>query len=440
MQLPVAFHLAPPAQIEEEAAFIARHFRRNAVLYMIGIAMAALTGLFGNISMLVPSLVLQLHGPHWLSLFPMVATMSLAYVPVVLMGWIMRPSSSRVRLYSLSLFPMYLPLLIPSVALLLNASQAVLIGSIFIGFALSSIGQGLTILPCWDLFARIFPIQTRGAIVGWSTGLTQFLNLVSSIGVALLVGANSTALAWLPDHAKGILAGWSSVVPFPRNYGISLLIYILGGLGFLAALGRMKEYRHPHAGRRLPFRQYLRELGTILQRDTGFRRLLAGSLLGSSLTSSMPLLLLYAVSQRGFSPDRIPLLLPISACVSIPLSLLFGHGSGKIGPHRIAALCTGLVIAGWFTAMFAHNGVLIAALTAGSFAGLLYSYQLVAIMNHAPAGQTHHYLTLFYAGAMVMGLAPLALNTLLPVAPQLVPVAVITLAAATGSLLLYRQK
>ncbi|MBI2438008.1 MAG: hypothetical protein HYV36_04245, partial [Lentisphaerae bacterium] len=284
MQSPMASHLDPSAEIQEEAAFIARHFRRNAGLYMTSVSLSALTGLFGDMSMLVPSLVLKLHGPHWLSLFPMVAVMSLAYVPVVVMGWIMRPDTSRVRLYSLSLLPMFLPLLIPAAALLLNAGQTTLIGSIFIGFALAAIGQGLTILPCWDLFARIFPQRTRGTIVGWSTGLIQLLNLAASIAVALLVGADSTALAWLPAHIKETLAGWSSVAPFPRNYGISLLINIVGGLGCVAVLRRMKEYRHAHAGPRLPIRQYLRELGAILQRDTGFRRLLAGTLLGSSLT------------------------------------------------------------------------------------------------------------------------------------------------------------
>ncbi|MBI2440824.1 MAG: MFS transporter [Lentisphaerae bacterium] len=440
MQPPAPLPIVPPAAPQEETAFIARHFRRNTRLYLTSISLSALTGSFGDMSMLVPSLVLKLNGPRWLSLFPMVAIMSLAYVPAIIMGWVMRPDTSRVRLYSFSILSMFLPLLIPSTALLLNAGRTTLIGSIFIGCALAAIGQGLTILPCWDLFARIFPQQTRGTIIGWSTGLAQLLNLVASIAVALLVGANSTALAWLPDRAREILAGWSSVAPFPRNYGISLLINITGGLVCATVLRRIKEYRHPHAGPRLPIRQYLGELRAILQRDTGFRRLLAGTVIGASLTSSMPLLLLYAVSQRGFTPDRIPLLLPISASVFIPVALLFGHLAAKIGPHRIAALCAGLVIAGWSTAMVAHNGILIVALIAGNFASTLYTYQIVAIMNHAPAGQTHRYLTLFYAGALVMGLTPLALNALLPLAPQLVPVAVITLATVTGSLLLMRSK
>ena len=407
-----------------------RCLKRNVGLYAASVVVNFLTYAFGDPSILLSTLAMKYDAPSWLIIFPMTAIMSIAYLPAIIMGWRLRPEMSRRRLYAGTLFLMYLPFVLPIVVLAAGADRSTVLTALFVGTFASALGQGLTILPCWDLFARLFPPHIRGVMVGSAAALGQMASLVGGPLAAGLASADTPLPGWFPQWLVGWMHSLNAHLPFPRNYAVSLVIYLLGGWVYTLIILQMHENMPlPAAGSVVhpSFRQYLVRLRSAVAASASMRRLCVGGLCAAGLVATQPLLLVYTTQFRGFDRAQATLLLAITPWVMIPFSLLLGYLSQKTGPRKIVAAAAVAVACAWTAASLLHGNAVLIPLIFGSFVNVLYSFVLVCFMNAAPHGETHDYLAAYYAGGLVAGLNPFLLNALMKLAPTTVVILVVLL-------------
>src|SRR4051812_18611085 len=108
---------------EGQEQFLARHARRNYWLYLLIVLISVGGSPFGDMAVFVPTLAMKLQAPSWIVALPTVVDYSLAFVPILLMGWLMGPATSRTRVYSWSVASMYLPILVLGGALVMAPSN-----------------------------------------------------------------------------------------------------------------------------------------------------------------------------------------------------------------------------------------------------------------------------------------------------------------------------
>lgn len=384
-----------------EEAFALEHLRRNTLLYSAAILANGLAYPFGDPSVLVSNLALKLGAPGWLAVFPTVSIFTVAYLPLVFVAWAMRPSAPYRKLYALALVPMQLPWLLLAAALIAapaGRAPALMLGACT---ALSALGQGLTILPCWCLFARIFPADRRGGIMGRAVGLSQLAGLAGSAGAAWLVSPGGP-------------------LPYPFNYALSLAIFVAGGGVFVVFLLRLRERPPPRAEDppRLPLRAYVAALAAPLRGDSALRRVLGAAVFGAALFGISPLFLVHAKTLHGFTDRHVSLLMAARPWLIVPSAFAAGHLAPRVGERRIVAFLAALLLAAAALAPFAEGLWQLAPLLLSLYAPLLYSFVLVTVMNAAPAaGRTADAMTLFYMVVLIPSLAPLLFSALLPRAP-----------------------
>src|SRR5438477_11784617 len=82
--------------------FLNRFGRRNYWLYLLIVLVSLGGSPFGDMAVFVPTLAMKLKAPSWIVALPTVVDYSLAYVPIVLLGWLMGPGTSRTKVYSWS--------------------------------------------------------------------------------------------------------------------------------------------------------------------------------------------------------------------------------------------------------------------------------------------------------------------------------------------------
>src|SRR5438477_7768479 len=131
--------------------FLNRFGRRNYWLYLLIVLISVGGSPFGDMAVFVPTLAMKLNAPSWIVALPTVVDYSIAFVPILLMGWLMGPAVSRTKVYSWSVAGMYVPILVLGAALFLAPSERVLVIVFCLTVIVYSLGLGVTILPCWDL-------------------------------------------------------------------------------------------------------------------------------------------------------------------------------------------------------------------------------------------------------------------------------------------------
>src|SRR5690242_1312118 len=108
---------------DESQQYLARYARRNYALYMLTVLVSLSASSFGDMTVFVPTLAINLHAPSWVVTFPMVAGMSIAYAPTLLVAWLMGPRVSRTRAYAGSVALMYVPIAVLSIFLFKGGSD-----------------------------------------------------------------------------------------------------------------------------------------------------------------------------------------------------------------------------------------------------------------------------------------------------------------------------
>jgi hypothetical protein len=404
----------PDLNLEQEA-YLSRYARRNYIQYLLVILFSLSASSFGDMSVFVPSLAMRLHAPSWLVAFPMVAGLSIAYAPALLVGWLLGPRTSRAKAYAWSVALMYVPILVLAVFLFRGGSNRLLL-PIFTGaIVLYSIAMGVSILPCWDLFSRIFPDSTRPKIIGHAGALGQVATLLSA-GVA----------AWLISSR--------SPLPHPKNYAAAMVIFATGGLISAGIILRMKEYIPPEpAEHDRSFRAYLRSIARILRTDRPFVSILKVVALAYTVAAVFPVVLSHARLHRGFAgANDLALLVAVRPYFSIPFCLLCGYVAQRIGPARLASILAALIALAIPLALGAWGRWQLIPLFLVLLGETMSTYAMLAVMRRAPAGMMHQYLAIYFTACMIPGLAPIGLGWLLDRWPQAAMLLIFLIAAAAA--------
>lgn len=392
--------------------YLSRYSRRNYLLYMLVILFSLSGSSFGDMSVFVPSLAMRLHAPSWLVALPMVAGLSIAYAPTLIVGWLLGPRTSRAKAYAWSVALMYIPILILAIFLFRGGSNEFLL-PIFAGaIVLYSVAMGVTILPCWDLFSRIFPESKRPKIVGHANALGQVATLLSA-GVA----------AWLISPR--------SPLPMPKNYAAAMLIFATLGLFSAFTILRMKEFIPPetHSHDR-SFRTFLRSIRSILRNDRAFIAILRPVALAYAVAAVFPVILAHAERFRGFSDKvDVPILVATRPYVAIPSVLAFGYIAQWIGPGRLASILAAVISLAIPLALTTWGRWQLLPIFLVMVGESMSTYALLAVMKRAPAALMHQYLAIYFTACMIPGLAPLGLAWLLDRAPQAALLAICLIAA-----------
>lgn len=412
-----------PQNLDQEA-YLARYGRRNYILYMLVIMFSLSGSSFGDMTVFVPSLAMRLNAPSWLVAFPMVAGLSIAYAPALLVGWLLGPRVSRAKAYAWSVALMYLPILVLAVFLFRGGSNELLL-PIFTGaIILYSLAMGITILPCWDLFSRIFPESRRAKVVGHAGALGQVATLISAGAAAWLISSKSP-------------------LPHPKNYAAAMLIFSTGGLICAAIILRMKEFIPPEPeGHDRSLKAYLRSIACILRTDRSFVAILKVVALAFTMAGVFPVVLSHAQKYRGFSAENdMALLVGIKPYFAIPFVLLCGYAAQRIGPGRLAAILAGLIALAIPLAMGLWGRLQLIPLVLVLLGEAMSIYTLLAVMRRAPAGLMHQYLAIYFTACMIPGLAPLGLAWLLDRWPEVAMSMIMVIAASVscGLFLVERQ-
>jgi hypothetical protein len=399
---------------EGQEQFLARHARRNYWLYLLLVLISLGGSPFGDMAVFVPTLAIKLKAPSWIVALPTVVDYSVAYLPILLMGWLMGPGVSRTKVYSWSVAAMYLPILVLGAALFAGTSDRVLVIVFCWSVVVYSLAMGVTILPCWDLFARIFPDSRRGKMMGQAGAVGQAATLLTA-GVA------------------GWLISTHSPLTFPKNYAAAMLVFSINGLIAAGVIRGLREYVPTIEDETSTFGEYLRGLLTIVRSDHAFTWTLAASMLAMMLAGISPVVLAYAVKYGGFVGDNDKaLLVGVKPYVLIPAVLLFGYLAQRFGPARVAGGLAALIACASPVALVVRGKAQLAPMLLVFAGANVWFYALLSAMRCAKSQQMHQYLSIFFTVCMIPGLAPLGLAWMVdrqPVVAMVLIMVIATMAA-----------
>jgi MFS family permease len=378
----------------------AEHLKRNSWVYVLSVVVTSLAGSFGDLGVVVPSLLIKLEAPGWLVSFPMVATVSLAYLPVVPMGWWLRAEHSRKRLYMGTCGLMCVMLLVLVVPLFMGVSRETMLVCVFVSTLLYSLAAGLSILPCWDLFGRVFAERERPRLAGIATGVGQVFGVLS-----------------------GVAAGWilSPGGPFeyPMDYAVSMALFVFGSVCYIGCIAFFHEPRvTEQVESREGFTAYLKGLVGLAARDRAFGRTLLAACTGAMIVAVGPLALTYATRHGGFKEEWVGWLVGLKPCVGVLIVLAVTRMSSRVTAQGIAMMFAILAAAGLGLLVICRGVWLLLPLVLVGQAFSMYSFCILAVMRHAGSGQTHRHLSVFYALAFFCGLMPLGLGWLMDRQPM----------------------
>lgn len=203
----------------------------------------------------------------------------------------------------------------------------------FVLFAIAAAGGSLN-LPVWfDLIAKITPVRRRGRLFAYRT--------VIGAGLGILGG-------WVVER---ILASVSAPQSFALLFGITFGVMMVSYM----FLWLLREGGEPTLPRRIPYREYLRSLPSILRAQRNFRNFLIGEALLVTATMVEAFFAVDAIETFNLSDayaGRFTIVVMSSMLVG---TLLFGYAADRLG-HRlnlILAACWMLI--GCVAALFAQS-------------------------------------------------------------------------------------
>lgn len=377
-------------------------FRRNLKLYMVSFAIQALTGGFSPLGIIGVNLMLNLHAPSWMAVLPSIATTSIGYLPVVLMGWLLHPGKPKKKIYAALCFPLYGMLLVLGLSLFLRGSESFLQVMLLLLMLAFAMFIGMIVLPFWDIYYRAFPESRRGRVLGLQGSLTSIVGIVAAPLVAWMIST------------KAPLA-------FPVNYSAGMIFGCLGGWVSVVLLVMLKDLVpqpvDAATSPRRSFRRFVGDLAGIVRSDRQYVRFLSAAIVAGMISSVGVLMLVFAKKMRGVEDNHVALFIAMGPYIGIPSSALFGWLSDRIGAKRVCSIAALLMLVGIVLGPLLYGIWQVIPLTLIGFGGVIYGFVLVAILNHAPPGRNQDYLSVYYLASIIPGLVPLALVRLMDARP-----------------------
>ncbi len=178
----------------------------------------------------------------------------------------------------------------------------------------------------WDVLAKAIPARRRGRVLGASTALRGAV----SIGVGLLLAH------LLGDSGPG----------FPTAYTIC---FAAAGGCFMLSLASWTFVVEPAESvepQRPTWREYARQIQSILHESSPFRRLLTVRLLSGFNGLALGFFGLFGIDQLGFAPATLGIFAMVQTVSGILAGLWFARVSERTGNHRIVQIATLISLTG----------------------------------------------------------------------------------------------
>ena len=277
----------------------------------------------------------------------------------------------------------------------------------------------IDLLPCWDLFARIFSDDRRAKVTGQAQALGKFAQMLSAGTAAWLISSKSP-------------------LAFPTNYAAAMLIFAIGGLISAAVILFMKEYLPPVpreatevSDRSLG--KFLRDTRSILRSDRSWVASLRIVAMSSTVAAVYPVVQIYVQKYRGFSgPDDLAWFIGVQPYIGIPFALLCGYLAHRLGPTLVAGMLCVLMALGIPMAFLLWGRWEMISLFMILLGETMSMYAILVVMLRAPDRLMHQYLAIFFTACVIPGLAPLALAKLSDYAPNVVMLLIMLICAAVA--------
>lgn len=387
--------------LTEQDLFAQKHLKTNLGLYMATMGTLAFCGAFGDTGTIIQNLALKLHAPLWLATFPAIAATSIGFLPAVILGGLLRPGSPKKAIYAAMCMPFYGAFLVLAIGLLVTENPAILRGVLFCCALVTALATGGLVLPYWEIFYKVFPASVRGRVIGHGGGLMGFISIFSA-----------AIAAWLISGKPIPFLNVNSAPPaFPLNYSLGLIVFWIGGVASVGMILLYREYRVPQAevAASRSFGQYAASLWDILHNDRSFRTFIGGAVLAATIANAAVLIQGYALTQRAFTEQHLSILILLRPIIAIPSAIVFGHLTDRFGARRMCALNGFLALVGIAIAPLLSGLWMLIPIILSGYAGGIYSFVMVGILNHAPQGRNQDYLCAYYLVIMLPGLLPIFL-------------------------------
>lgn len=250
-------------------------------------------------------------------------------------------------------------LVLAALAALLTDDLPLITMAFFLSFMAFHTLDGFSVVPWLELSAKSIPPRRRGSFFG----LIMFGGGLSSIVVGVVV-------SMILNHPD---------LPFPRNYGILVLIELITLICGVTFLFLVKEKPDEVVAEERGLLKSLGSVPAIIRGDHNFGRLMVIQLLTSCYGMVLPFYAIYALSRLGSKEGFSGLFLSFQMLGRLLAGFLWGR-LGDMGHNRRIIQCT--------ISMFLVSPILAAATGAFQFSrtGLEYTSLLIFALLGASMG------------------------------------------------------
>jgi hypothetical protein len=191
----------------------------------------------------------------------------------------------------------------------------------FIIFIMSSLVNSLGGLPFLEVVSKTIPPVRRGVFFAWRLGLAGILSVAASF-----------LTRWLLDPKNGI--------PFPHNYGILAIFFLLFAVSGLVVFFFVQEPEDKVLLPKVSVLTQLRRSRENLQSDHDYRNYLllqTTIIIGGMAT---PFFAVYVQHELGGSVAMVGIYLFVVTVTNLISNIVFGRISNRIGYKKIQYLST----------------------------------------------------------------------------------------------------
>lgn len=196
-----------------------------------------------------------------------------------------------------------------AVMLLSSSSPSVLLITFLILYALFSFSGGIG-APAWqDMLAKVIPQKRRGRFFGWSNFL---------------------------GGGMGIFGAFLSIYllksfPFPRNFALCFLFAFFATFISYIFLTLVKEPVYPVKSKQSSFREYFRQLPSLIRKDRNFLSFLIASVFLSCGTMATAFFAVHAMNKLTLPDSQIGVFTLLLIAGQTTSSILWGYLGDKKG-------------------------------------------------------------------------------------------------------------
>lgn len=278
---------------------VKRDYRWNFVTNLLDWVFFSMGMSFVSLNTVLPAFARHLTSSNLLiGLIPSLSTLGLLLPQILIANFTQKLKRNR-DLIIFAALGETIPWLLLFLVVMFLSSSSLLLVTFFILYALFSFSGGMGD-PAWqDMLAKVIPLKKRGRFFGWSN---------------FLAGGVSIFGAFLSIY---LLKSF----PFPRNFALCFLFaFFATSIAYISFI-LIREPVYPVKNKEFSFREYFRQLPSLLKKDKNFSSfLIAGTFLSSGAMATS----FFAVHAMN------KLTLPDSQIGIFTLSLLIGQTISSI--------------------------------------------------------------------------------------------------------------